>query len=203
MNPFNAIPVNPLTPSDEQFLCIENTDDARAELVMRAMREAEAYTRKVSKGQIPDDELFSICYEALTRAVKNFKPGRQRFFPYAKAYCRGCVWKAWRSRDVVKNSYEHREETPSDSPTVLVPDTVQFGFSGIHIKELWSQLEPVMDKCFSEQERAVLTMRYSSGYCFREIGKLLGVSGNAAEGAHSRALKKLRRALAKRGTLFK
>lgn len=205
MNPFSEIPNNPMTLPEEQKLACAGTDEAKTELVMRSLYEAVLYGRRVSKDTLRDEELLSLAYVALTQAAKNFKSGKQRFFTYAKVYCRGQIFKAMRGLDVVKNAYLH-EAPPEDcgpEDERIEPDFHEPEFDSINLKEIWSQVEPIMDKCFSEQERAVLTMRYSSGYCFREIGRLLGVSGSAAEGAHSRALKKLRRALSGKQALFR
>lgn len=191
-----------MTLDEEQVLIRIGTEKAKTELVMRSLMEAIFYGRKVSKGTMTDEELLSLSFVALTQAAKNFKPGKQRFFTYGKVYCRSQIFKAMRGLDLVKNAYLH--ETPVED---CVDDKAEEGthepeFDLIHLKEIWKEIEPIMDECFSEQERAVLTMRYSSGYCFREIGRLLGVSGSAADGAHARALKKLRRALAGKRALF-
>lgn len=204
MNPLSEIPVNPMTLAEEQKLASAGTEQVKLELVMRSLHEAIIYGRRVSKGTLQDEELLSLAYIALTQAAKNFKSGKQRFFTYAKVYCRSGIFKAMRGLDVVKDAYKHElppeECGPEDER--IEPDFHEPEFDTINLKEIWQQIEPIMDKCFSEQERAVLTMRYSSGYCFREIGRLMGVSGSAAEGAHSRALNKLRRALAGKRALF-
>lgn len=206
MEPFSEIPNNPMTLAEEQKLACVGTDEAKTELVMRSLHEAILYGREVSKGTLPDTELLSLAYVALTRAAKNFRSGKQRFFTYAKVYCRGQIFKAMRGLDVVKDAYLH--ETPledcgsSPEDKKMEPDFHEPEFELIDLKEIWQQVEPIMNKVLSDNERAVFTLRYSSGYTFKGIGRLLGVSGSAAEGSHSRALKKIRRALVGKKALF-
>lgn len=203
MNILATIPDNPLTEPDEQRLALAATETSHEELTMRSLHQALPYSRKVCKSAFDDSELLSVCYAGLMRAARCFKPAQKRYFAFAKVFIRSEVYKAWRSRDIVKNAYEHQVPLENgEQPKTLLPDSVQFEFGSIHVKELWEQIAPVMEKVLTEQEKTVFTLRYAAGYTFAGIGKLLGVSGNAAEGSHARALKKIRRALSKNTALF-
>lgn len=80
---------------------------ARNLLVIHAMWESFFYARRCCRMKLPDDEIYSLSYDALCRAVSNFRPGKIRFFAYAKVYVRGAICKAWKQKDVVKNSSSH------------------------------------------------------------------------------------------------
>lgn len=114
------IPDQPLTRAQENDLAREGTEDARNTLVMHAMHEALAYAYKCCRGALAQDDLFSLCYDGLQSAAKNFKPNRIRFFSYAKIYVRRGISQTWRSKDIVRNSSLHETgfeaaSRPSDS----------------------------------------------------------------------------------------
>lgn len=193
--------------------------EAREMLVMHAMKEAFFYARRCCRQRLPDDEIFSLSYDALCRAAKNFKPGRLRFFSYAKIYVRGAICKTWKSKDVVKNSSSHETLAITDhydwthdpegdylshdcylsrmqgNPKKLAPDSEDPDFPGIHSREVWHMIEPVLKSRLSARERRVLEMKYNRGMNFREIGDALGVSRSATQATHSAAIEKLRGAL--------
>jgi len=101
------IPDKPLSREEENRLAAIGTEDARNTLVMHAMHEALAYAYRCCRGALPQDDLFSLCYDGLQSAAKNFKPNRIRFFSYAKIYVRRGISQTWRSKDIVRNSSLH------------------------------------------------------------------------------------------------
>lgn len=111
-----GIPSERLNEAQEQLLVrnirskitTENVKQAaRNMLILHAMWEAFFYARRCCRKKLPDDEIYSLSYDALCRAVENFKPGRVRFFAYSKVYVRGAICKEWKKKDVVKNSSSH------------------------------------------------------------------------------------------------
>ena len=65
----------------------------------------------------------------------------------------------------------------------------------------WSRLQPVLDEALmtlNDTDRAVVLARYFDNRGFAEIGATLGLSENAAQRRATRALDKLRAALARR-----
>jgi RNA polymerase sigma factor (sigma-70 family) len=87
----------------------KNEDDIN-DLVLHNMREGFLYAKKCCRARIPDDELFSLCYTALRRNAKRFRPGGIRFLAFAKAGLRGVLSRYWKTLDVVKNSSLHEAE---------------------------------------------------------------------------------------------
>lgn len=103
----NEIPDKPLTRDEENRLAKINTEESRNTLVMHAMHEALPYAYRCCRGNLPQDDLFSLCYDSLQEAAKIFKPNIIRFFSYAKIYVRRGISQMWRSKDVVRNASMH------------------------------------------------------------------------------------------------
>jgi RNA polymerase sigma factor (sigma-70 family) len=183
-------------------------DEAINTLVLHNLREAFHYARRCSRESLCEDELFSLCYDALLRSAKNFKPQGTRFFAYAKQAVRGMIYRIWRDRRVVKKismsqclpldaiRYDEPEVLSSgDEPTppstkcleaYQMPD-----WEGICLRDAVATIAPQLQK-LNKQEQAVIRLRYEGDYTFEEIGGLLGSSRSAIWGTHRRALKKLR-----------
>ena len=87
-----------------------NDDDINS-LVLHTMRDAFLYSKRVCRNKIADDELFSLCYLALRRSAKRFRPGTLRFMAFSKIAIRGEISDYWKTIDVVKHSSLHEEET--------------------------------------------------------------------------------------------
>jgi len=112
----NGIPQDRLNTDQEQLLArvirgksttANEKQAARNMLILHAMWEAFFYARRCCRLKLPDDEIYSLSYDALCKAVGNFRPGKIRFFAYAKVYVRGAICKEWKKKDVVKNSSSH------------------------------------------------------------------------------------------------
>lgn len=108
-DPFTQLPTEKLTRPQEDELATKiqatKDEDAMTRLVMCNLREAVTYARRISHGRLADDQLISICYAALQKNARRFKPGWQRFFAYSKAGVRGDIKRHWGTLDVVKNKY--------------------------------------------------------------------------------------------------
>jgi RNA polymerase sigma factor (sigma-70 family) len=94
----------------------KNDDDIN-DLVLHSMKEGFLYAKKCCRANIPDDELFSLCYTALRRNAKRFRPGGIRFLAFAKAGLRGVLSRYWKTLDVVKNSSLHESKEDFNTPT--------------------------------------------------------------------------------------
>lgn len=193
MNLLAGFPQTPLDASQEQDLLAKGD---RESIVMHAMVHAVKYCERRSSG-LTRAEIISICYDALSRAIKKFKPGRQRFFSYACVYLRSRTYAARRAQDSVKNAYRH--ETPiadGKTPQPLEADSVEPEFS--HYKELWEKIEPIIREKLSSREITVLELRFKSGMNFRQIGERMGgLSGARIQQIERAALEKIRSALPK------
>lgn len=218
----NGLPEEKLTPAQEDALAkrIQKSNKMDSEsvnvLVLHNMREAFAYAYSVSKGNLEDGEVLSLCYSALRKAAFNFKPAQIRFFGYAKPYVRGEVCLRFEDLKVVKHS-EHLPLTPEDMHGDEAPDcetiqrdpeqsfpmpaVVDDHLPALYKKEDWERMRPIFSK-LTEQERMVLELKYEGGYNFREMGELLDVSRSATEATHSRALRKIRCELMRTNALF-
>lgn len=228
----NKIPDKPLTRDEENRLAKLGTEDARNTLVMHAMHEALAYAYRCCRGNLPQDDLFSLCYDSLQAAAKNFKPNIIRFFSYAKIYVRRGIAQMWRSKDVVKNASLHetgfeasskprdhrsaggdREEFFEDRDPQFHEDahfdetfeeagSVEPEFEKIHLAERMKLIQPIIDRKLNEKERMVLDLFYNGDLTFEQIGKLLGVCRERTRMINFQALKKIRNELMRRKTLY-
>jgi RNA polymerase sigma factor (sigma-70 family) len=218
---FDSLPDIKLTSAEESALArdiqtFQREDDINA-LVMANMREAVIYTRKTSNGFLADDELVSICYTALVKNARRFKPDWQRFFAFSKAGLRGDVTSHIRDLDAVKKSKMISREclsdeylaqrTPRDTEDdvcveALTREVEQPDFDGMVTRERFAKIAPVVRECCTEHEQMMLNLIYLNGYNFREAAELLAVSRAAMQTLHAKALKKIRCALLSKNQLF-
>lgn len=199
-----GIPTKPLERADETRLAknirrFHREEDA-VKLAMHSLCEAIPYVYTVSKGQVPQDEILSFSYRALNQAARNFKPGKLRFFCYAKVYLRSELAKWWKEQDIVREASTH--ESPgldSWAHLPITPDTEENAdpeFNLINIKERWAIVKPLLNK-LTERERLVLEMVYIGGFTYTEISRLLvpRVTRQAICCCHERALQRMRLAI--------
>jgi RNA polymerase sigma factor (sigma-70 family) len=221
----NDFPSDRLTTEQEESLAADikgGSEAAQTTLTMHNMREAVIYMRRVNRDELPDDELVGVCYAALMRNAKRFRPGWRRFFVFAKAGLRGAVKRHWKTRKIVRNAEtvsmeaahtEHAQRTDSEilgiddvlrpvTPALFEPEQVEPDFAGIFTRERWEFVSKIIDAKCSEQEKMVLSLAYQSGFNFQEIGNMLRVSRSAIQSVHARALKKVRCSLFRTKQLF-
>jgi RNA polymerase sigma factor (sigma-70 family) len=231
MNILDGLPEGTLSPAGEDTLARAigtqrrqvfggAAEAALNKLVLWTMREAFKYAKAVSRNKLEDGTILSICYEALASSAKQFKPGQQRFLAYAKPNIRGHIARHWQSLKVVKNSvteaipairqspcvdwgqeacgFTKKEECPENWEPAMEPD-----FDALHTKERWDRIAPLVEEVLNEQEKMIITLRYTAGMNFEEAGELLGVSRAAVQRTHARALEKIRCALAAKPALLK
>jgi len=205
-----------LAAEDEARLSRGGTD-GKINLVLHTMREAFIYARQCCRGGLSDDDIYSLCYAALTSAVKRYKPAKGRFFAYAKVFVRGQISRSWKRLDVVKHSSMHHEDSIMSSQMMNLPEffegedvnsnpldkvgCVEPEFDAIEIRERMRLVRPLMKTRLTKHEQMVIELRYESGFDLQKIGTLFGVSRQAVEHHHSNAIMKLRRALMLRGQL--
>ena len=219
-----GLPEEKLTPTEEEYLArwalqTPGEPEPIHKLTLHNLREALPYATRCCRGALREDEIFSVCYAALMKAAKNFRPGGIRFFAYSKVYVRGELSRTWKTKDVVRSSSLHETEVEPELPRlglrtltdsaedekeksdgrvdVIEPNFVEPAFASIDLKERWSLVAPLIGSALNERERTVVQLYYESGFSFEEIGDLLvpSVSRAAVQSTHCRALKKLRGAL--------
>ena len=184
----------PIDPKQERQLINSGTKKALDKLAMHNMAEAVKYASQCSRGSLAQPELISLCWIAVRQAAENYrirKSGGIRFFGFAKPYIRGQINLERKQKIVVRNTEVNQFE-PSDENTegVIGPD-----FSNLETKELLAGLKPAIFSELSDRERAILILRYESGFSFTEIGERIGFSRQSIQNSHFKALKKLRDAL--------
>lgn len=193
-------------------------------LVLGTMRAAFLYAKTCCRGKIPDDEIFSHCYDALSKAVKNFKlGGNLRFFGYSKPYIRGALSKFWREADMLPkmerigydfnsgptSDYQKETDNPfeiffvpsrKNDPEMMIDDRTA---ERITIKERWDIIRPIIQKCLTAKEQAILELMFVSGFNGVETAKLIGVSYQFVYKSQKRAVKKIRAELERQRKLHK
>lgn len=187
-----------ILPDAEQALLALNR---REDIVLHTLRDAVAYLKRVSRDNIPEDELLSVAYAALTKAVRPFQSGRGRFISYAKNQLKSEISRYWRSRDVVRDAFRHEAPETYEFPKPLAAGYVEPSFEEIHWREQWARVEPVIRKTLTPIEIKVLEFRYKFSYTLEATGEEIGKSRERVRQIEKKALDKLRAALSNRGEL--
>lgn len=188
-------------------------EDTVNDLVLHTMKEGFLYAKRVCRSKIEDDELFSLCYIALKRNAKRFRPGGVRFFAFAKPGIRGALSRYWKTLDTVKNSsmhetgdvgkrfhpeYDREDLRHDDSANDTIEESSpsepweEADFRLIYFREDLAIINDIIAKKLSEQERMILDLVYKSGFTFPTIGKLTNTTRSAAQLTHAKALRKIR-----------
>lgn len=166
-------------------------------LVMTNMAGAIEYMGRICRGAKTREELISLCYQALTRAARNFAAMESPFLHYAKAYLRGEVSRAWERQRVVRNAdssafVEFCEEALNQARIATFFD--ELDFQAIETREEDLPLRRCL-KRLSPYERQVLRLHYFEGLTFQEIGTRMKVGRSAVQATHAKAVLKMRRFL--------
>lgn len=191
----NLPPVGSLSEADEQLLVRKmlsfkprSRECSANKLVMHSMAEAFLYAAKCSRRQMTEGAIYSLCFQALSNAARNFRPGRVRFFCYAKVYVRRAIFDAWRQEDVVaKVPRDHMEDLGT-----VDHGSQDFDFTGMDSGETRAELAKYM-KLLTRSEQRVLRMYYFRSLTFEQIGDKLNCHRSWAQFLHQRALTKLQR----------
>lgn len=193
-------PQTPLDPAREQELLQAGDTEI---IVMYTIARAFKYAQNARKGKanIAHAEILSICYSALSRSIKTFKPGMQDFLTYSKPFIRGEMCRHWRDQDVVKDAFRHEEPQADEFPKPISSDCVEFDWNGCHWKEMWEQVEPIIRETLSPVEIKVLELRYKFSRTLQDTGVEIGKSRERVRQIEKAALEKLRAALSNRGDL--
>lgn len=201
-----GLPTETLSPEIEVSLARAGDEDSRNELALHNMREAFFYALACAR-TLPPDEIYSLCYKALSAAARNFEPGRtSRFFAFAKPYIRGEIYRTFKRYKVVTKAETTEIPVESDEPddqfeAFQKATTVEPDFQTIMAHDEWASLKPLL-AALKEKERMVLQLFYQAGLNFRQIGDLLNVSRSDIQATHANAIKKVRCQVARNGGLF-
>lgn len=192
------LPQTPLTPEREQELFLAGDTET---IVLHALMPAIRYVNRMSRFQaIP--ETLSLCYAALSKAIKNFRPNKGKFVSYVIPYLRGEVCAEWRRKDAVRGSSKHETELEKDTyPKQLESDSVEPAFGEIHWRETWAQVEPLIREHLTALEIRVLEFRYKHSLTLQETGETIHKSRERVRQIEAKALKKIRAALSSQDKL--
>lgn len=205
----------PLSREKEDALVKKGTKKSLEKLVLHNMTEAVIYARHISRGTADSGELISACWLALRAASNNYCCRHNsgiRFFAFCKQSIRGQISAERKRKLVVRNSehqaldgvndfrFEHRSGNegsfhihPHQIP--LIETTVEPDHSNIESAELLAGLRPAIFSQLNDRERAILILRYNSGFSFTEIGQRIGFSRQSVQKTHAKSMEKLRKAL--------
>lgn len=179
----------------EWKLIDRGTKNSLDQLALHNLQEAVIYVRHCSRGSLGQEEIISLCWVALRQAAKNYRHHKSkgiRFFAFAKQYLRGQITAERKRRMVVRNSEQQTTLSEINIDSSLVETTVEPDYSHIEFKELFDSLRPAMFEVLTDRERAILILRYNSGFSFTEIGERIGFSRQSIQKNHAAALVKLR-----------
>lgn len=213
----DGIPEEKLTPDEEFRLAQSINPEDKQKLVMHNLREAFFYaTGCYQSKSLSPGEVLSVCFEALSRAVRPFKPGSTRFFAYAKQEIRGALSKSRKAQfsipeECLDTAPEDTDEDPEDDPEVFPRlkkiaarniASIEPEFSAICLRDEWESLRPILKQALSKKEQAVLELYYTGQLDFKQIAELLDVSMSYIQHLKQRALVRLRNELIAQGRFF-
>lgn len=100
----------------------------------------------------------------------------------------------WISRLVtgVAQKSDYKNQEPSE----------EADFNSIDVREKMTIVSEIIEAKLTEQEQMILSLVYTSGFNFPEIGKLLSVTRSAVQLSHAKALKKIRGELSRQKKLL-
>lgn len=185
----------PLSREKEDALVKKGTKKSLEKLVLHNMTEAVIYARHISRGTADSGELISACWLALRSASNNYCCRHNsgiRFFAFCKQSIRGQISAERKRKLVVRNSEHQSLSFDGTEDSTVEPD-----FSNLESKELLAGLRPAIFSELNDRERAILILRYQSGFSFTEIGDRIGFSRQSIQKCHAAALEKLRGVMSK------
>lgn len=204
---FASLPKTILSPAREQQLIRRlPSKAAQTQLAVESMWEAVVFLRSCAAPTVSTGELFSMAWDSLTRASRNFQPGRKiRFFDYAKHYLRGNFRRTLRLQSmVVRNAAgqlpleTHCDDTDhhnsGDFPIrfdEICPTNYTFDHHQVESKDELRALAPVLMR-LSVRDRALLHQKFFLDLTYTEIAVKKRVSRQAIEARIKRILRRLR-----------
>lgn len=168
---------------------------AREFLIRNHLLFAALHARRLSKGQLPEEEVTSAANEALMNAFERFDFRRgNRFTSYLRPILHRAVSKMWKDHYNTDIPTENIEEVGADNPHETED-------SEEHQTWVRDQLWEAASNVLTQQEFETLQSIYLSGKSCAQIARerVPEVSRKGVHATHVRALRKLRKALLKLG----
>lgn len=190
-----GLPTEPLSAEREQELFAAGDTET---IVLHTLVQAVAYVgnaRPRGPKSIPLSEVLSLCYAALSKSIRTFKPGMKSFLAYSKPFLRGELCRHYRDKNVVRDAFRHEKPSQDEFPKPLACEHVEPAWESIHWKELWTHVEPVIRATLKPIEIRVLEYRYKFSLTLEETGEQIGRTRARVKQIESEAMEKLRGAL--------
>lgn len=195
-----GLPTELLSPEREQELFAAGDSET---LVLHTLVQAVKYVGNAKpRGpkSVPLAEVLSLCYAALSKSIKTFRPGMKSFLAYSKPFLRGELCRHWRDKNVVKDAFRHEKPSQDEFPKPLASEHVEPAWDAIHWAETWKTVEPLIRE-LAPIEIKVLELRYRFSLTLEAAGEEIGKSRERVRQIEASALKKLRAALSNRGVI--
>lgn len=168
------------------------------DLAVAFMHEAVLYAKACCSNEIPDDELVSICYDAMVKTARRFSPKRGRFFAFCKPRIRGSLLRHWKTTAaVVRNADTVSVNNPDAEDTEIeVPETSfsEPDFDSILFRERWADVSRIIAKTCTDRERAIMQLVFSLHCTFEEAGTAFHISRAAAQAIASKVIDRVKKA---------
>lgn len=193
------LPQTPLSVEQEQKLFLAGDTET---IIIHTLVSAAKYMNNVKlhgpRSHIPLSEVLSLCYAALSKSIRTFKPGMKSFLAYSKPFLRGAKCRHWCDKNVVRDAFRHEAPEQDEFPKPLACEHVEPAWESIHYKELWAQVEPVIRTTLKPIEIRVLEYRYKFDMTLEETGEQIGRTRERVRQIETEAMGKLRGALSNR-----
>ena len=198
----------PLTPEEERYYLERSAAgdlEARNILIERNLRLVAHIMKKYYAQAAQEEDLISIGTIGLIKGVTTFDPSKgARLATYAARCVENEILMHFRSQrkssqDVSLSDYI---ETGADGTELSLMDVVGEEddlLERVSARETVQRVRAALDKCLTEQEKLVITMRYGlNGHPpsrQREVAQVTGISRSYVSRIEKRALEKLRKEL--------
>lgn len=197
-----------LTAQEERtclFQARQGSLEARNKLIEHNLRLVAHITKKYYAQTADREDLISIGTVGLIKAVSTFNPQKgTRLATYAARCIENEILMYFRSqrKSAQDVSLSDLLDTGGEGAALSLMDVVgqeQDMAEALAGKELACQLHRAMEKCLTQQEQLVISLRYGltgdAPLRQREVAQAAGISRSYVSRIEKRALEKLRRAL--------
>ena len=198
----------PLTEEEEKhYLALSAAGDleARNVLIERNLRLVAHIMKKYYAQSADQEDLISIGTIGLIKGISSFDPSKgARLATYAARCVENEILMYFRSQKKSSQDVSLSDciETGSDGAALSLMDVVSDDsdlLEQVSTRESVRQLRQAMDRCLTDQERQVLTLRYGlDGHQpqrQRQVAEITGISRSYVSRIEKRALEKLKQVL--------
>ena len=198
----------PLTAEEEAYYIrmlregtVEEARQAKEILVERNLRLVAHIAKKYQNVEEDMEDLISIGCIGLIKAVNSFDAGKGRLATYACRCIDNELLMMLRSRKKLSREVSLYEPIGRDKEgnaihlLDIIEEKQKDEIEDLELGRNIRRLLPAMDKCLTERERRILTLRYGifgkKEHTQQEVGEMLGISRSYVSRMEKRALRKL------------